>query len=572
VTEDLDMRKNVFLFLILLAMGLYGCSSSNNEAANGVHPQDWFVAHRAAAAPAGPTFADCQGCHGVALTGSATVPSCFSATFNGQGCHPGGPGTAPHPLDGTYLSGANHGPEAKADLTACQLCHGEIGGPGTNPRFNRGIDSAGGTGCEACHGLNYAHPPAWAGPNATFHYSAGNIQNACTLCHGVALDGVGGVGVSCLSCHAEATTFTLDCTFCHGTPPDGTADLDVPTPVPHRSVALIPLHDVCVVCHGMKEGAVAGTFASVANYALFNKATDTIGDHWDGNINMSSTPQYNQTNFGCDAAGCHGNDAAHQLSDSGLPVELAAYGFGDALVHPVDGTFLNPANHGPAAKGLTAAFPNGMADCQPCHATAGPNPRFNVGIISVGGNGCENCHNDLTAHPSAGVRENSPWYDGFFTHRDVNGFTTMCTLCHGANLGGPADGGVGPACTSCHGADPVANPTNCVSCHGTPPNGAAPVGAVTANRTGQHNRFGHTTLVNAVPSLTCARCHDGAGFGTAAHFDQVLPADVNIALPNPEDTVISVSDGTNTTCNGNCHLPDAGGVGLTFTHINSLWY
>ena len=41
---------------------------------------------------------------------------------------------------------------------------------------------------------------------------------------------------------------------------------------------------------------------------------------------MNATPQYNQTNFGCDAAVCHGNNSTHQLSDSGLPVELKDFG------------------------------------------------------------------------------------------------------------------------------------------------------------------------------------------------------------------------------------------------------
>ena len=141
---------------------------------------------------------------------------------------------------------------------------------------------------------------------------------------------------------------------------------------------------------------------------------------------MNSAPQYNAANFGCDAAGCHPNNPAHQLSDSGLPVELKDFGAGGSLPHPVDGSFLNPANHGPAAKGLTAAFPDGLLDCQHCHAQPGgpgSNPRFNVGIAAAGGAGCEGCHNDFTAHPADGapetralVQQPAP------THSNVNGF------------------------------------------------------------------------------------------------------------------------------------------------------
>ncbi len=64
------------------------------------------------------------------------------------------------------------------------------------------------------------------------------------------------------------------------------------------------------------------SFEASSNYLLFDKSTDTIGDHWNGNIDLNSATGYNSTNFGCDTAGCHGNDASHQLSGSGLPVEL----------------------------------------------------------------------------------------------------------------------------------------------------------------------------------------------------------------------------------------------------------
>jgi hypothetical protein len=470
------------------------------------------------------------------------------------GAYGSGGSSVPHPLDGSYLQGANHGPDAKADLTFCQVCHGEAGGPGSNPRFNVGINSAGGTGCEACHTQNYAHPQdGWAGPDGTFHYSAGNIQNACTLCHGVNLDGVGGVGSTCLNCHSSATTFTLDCTNCHGSPPDGTADDAAPIGVNHGNVSNISSHDVCVVCHGMKESATGGSFSPVANYALFDDATDTNGDHWNGNINMNSDTVYNETNFGCDAAACHGNNVAHQLSDSGLTVVLGAYGSGGGSVpHPLDGSFLLPANHGPAAKGLTAAFPAGLLDCQPCHAQpdAGSNPRFNVGID---GNGCEGCHNDFTAHPSAGTRESSPWYnDSSYQHADVNGFSSMCTLCHGANLDGI--GGVAGSCLDCHVVDPVANPSGCVSCHNLPPDGAALAGAVRPNREGRHLEGRHS------PG-DCAVCHNSFAYRTPVHFDFSGPADVVIeaSFGDPEGTG-AYNPAASSCTNITCHNPGEGSL------------
>jgi hypothetical protein len=300
------------------AVSCYSCHSYNTEPPFSIHPTSWtdsYFDHRGYAAVNG--FNTCTPCHGSTLQGYQTAPSCYSTSFNGQSCHADGPQGVPHPLDESYLSGTNHGPDAKADLTVCQSCHGQPGGPGSNPRFNIGIERAGNQGCESCHGEDNAHPPEWAGPNNTFHYSANNIDNACTLCHGVNLDGVDGVGVSCLGCHDSVTIFTLDCTFCHGYAPDGSDDLDVPIPVNHSGVPSAP-HDVCAWCHGMKEDGSGGWFAPYQNYLLFDYANDGIGDHWDGNININANWDYNPISNDCTNS-CHGPGPALP-NGSGLPI------------------------------------------------------------------------------------------------------------------------------------------------------------------------------------------------------------------------------------------------------------
>ncbi|MBU0484755.1 MAG: hypothetical protein KKB30_09615 [Proteobacteria bacterium] len=173
----------------------YSCHVFNTSPPLTIHPAAWtniYVNHRGSA-----DITICENCHGVLLQGSESAPSCYSSIFDGLSCHAAGPGQAPHPVDTSYLSGTVHGPVAKSDLRVCQACHGQAGGPGDNPRFNVGISSAGGNGCESCHGTNYAHPASWM----SGHRSAGNISNVCTLCHGVALDGSGGVGISCGTCH-----------------------------------------------------------------------------------------------------------------------------------------------------------------------------------------------------------------------------------------------------------------------------------------------------------------------------------------------------------------------------------
>jgi hypothetical protein len=135
---------------------------------------------------------------------------------------------------------------------------------------------------------------------------------------------------------------------------------------------------------------------------------------------------------------------------------------------------------------------------------------------------------------------------------------SMCTLCHGANLGGVPDGGVGPACSACHTVDPVVNPSGCVSCHNQPPDGNALAGNVRPNRQGSHADH---------EQQPCDRCHNGAGIGTPAHFDTSSPADVNFLFIDPTDDMSAVFDGANTTCTGTCHITAASFI----THDAETW-
>ncbi|PKN12782.1 MAG: hypothetical protein CVU69_05310 [Deltaproteobacteria bacterium HGW-Deltaproteobacteria-4] len=525
----------------------------------------------------------CALCHLTTGPGTGpvpTAPSCFTANHTNEDnsttiCHGSGPLTAPHPVDGSYQAPAAHGRDARQDLVACQNCHAVPGtsGPGSNPRFNVTIGTLA-TGCETCHPPFYAHPATWAGPdNNVFHYLSGNIANACTLCHGVNLDGIGGVnaaggtpGQSCLVCHADTTLFNLDCTACHGYPPDGvTAEPLVAALggalVNHGAVAAVGSHDQCAVCHGVKSSNTgsSGHLSPNANYLTFDVLTGVPGDHWNGQINMNGPSPttgtgYNQTNFGCDNAGCHGNDAAHRLSNSALTVQFADYGGegGGTAPHALDGSFLLPANHGPSARANLVA-------CKACHGQASTtNPRYNVGI---GGTGCETCHNTNTAHPSAGTRENVRWYDGQWRHSNgtKSTFAAACSMCH-TGLGGT--GTVGPACTSCHRASPITNNSGCVSCHSVPPNGAGVAGALTPNRRGRHAEGRHSSEISNTPLNTCAVCHGAAfGPGNVNHFDQTTGATV---IMTGVGAGISISQsGGNTTCNGNCHGEN---------HSSERWY
>jgi len=527
----------------------------------------------------------CNLCHDVSGTGVSAVasaPSCFTASHTNANavttdCHPGGPRTAPHATDGSYRVSTAHGKDAKLDLTACQSCHADnpAAGPGDNPRFNSPIGSLA-DGCESagCHSPYYAHPDNWAGPNTSFHYSSGKVANACTLCHGSALDGIGGInaaggtpGQSCLACHSETAAFTLDCAACHGYPPDGVTPEPIITNaggtlVNHNNTANVisadvssgsagSAHDTCLVCHGVKaNGAASGCLSPAAEYNTFDPITDTLGDHWNGQINMNGPSGtgagYNETNFGCDNAGCHGNDANHRLSSSTFPVAYGDFGNGAAAApHALDGSFLLPANHGPTAKADLAA-------CKSCHGEAvNINPRYNVGISNPAatnpGNGCEGCHNDLTAHPSQGAREAINWYDTTWRHATGRILAATCGMCH------PRTGWVGtvgPACTSCHVSDPANVAVgSCTSCHAAPPNGA-----VQPNRNGNNGRHSRGAHREA-----CSVCHTNNGPGSAEHFTRPNPGYSRANLrttPNVSGATMTIDTTTNApnvTCTGTCH-------------------
>jgi hypothetical protein len=193
-----QMKSAVAACVLMLLVA--GCSGGGGGSGSGEihdpdsgHPKAWVTAHGA---------------------------QCYSSSFEGLSCHAGGP--MPHPLP--FIDPALHGPQAKADLTVCQICHSDnpSGGPGSNPRFNVGIGALT-NGCEDCHNANTAHAVPWVGgPRATTHPTAGNMANACPLCHGANLNGPaeGGVGPACGDCHTEGSPLTnTNCTSCHGEPP-----------------------------------------------------------------------------------------------------------------------------------------------------------------------------------------------------------------------------------------------------------------------------------------------------------------------------------------------------------------
>ena len=173
------------------------------------------------------------------LAGSppAPTPDCFNNTL----CH--GNVSPPHLAGAAYLQASLHGSDAagknpakpELNLTSCKPCHA-----GANARFNVPANNMV-NGCETCHAAYTAHPTPWLpartgsaaqiptpdAPNSTSHATVPitNLTTDCALCHGAALDGIGGNGApSCMSaapkfgisCHASSPVAKpTGCTSCH---------------------------------------------------------------------------------------------------------------------------------------------------------------------------------------------------------------------------------------------------------------------------------------------------------------------------------------------------------------------
>ncbi|MDA8413258.1 MAG: CxxxxCH/CxxCH domain-containing protein [Desulfobacteraceae bacterium] len=287
-------------------VGATGCF--NNTLCHGTegHPVGWnAAAQHGAAAKGAPTtttgFSSCQRCHGVTFNNgparsctntlgchgllvsaphpakpwASTIAGASTHTNTDPGnagicaaCHTGGANSTvkpPSPATGTAgcynntlchfhqipfappaVAASVHGGLAKQDLRVCQACHGTPG----STSFNGGTATL---ACSSCHTFAKAHPTAWQGtttnPGETIIYShrtAGNIANACILCHDVTQGRTAPLPAapSCFS-----TTFTnglAQTGTCHANGP-GVAPHAVP--YPNHNATARSNFNYCLGCH-----------------------------------------------------------------------------------------------------------------------------------------------------------------------------------------------------------------------------------------------------------------------------------------------------------------------------------
>ncbi len=251
-------------------------------------PAELRFGARARADGATPTFdrgtrtcADVY-CHGETLLpgGSNTTPTWTRVGAGEAGC-----GTCHGlPPGGTHTS-----------LTACEICHSEVVGPGM-------VITAPSLHIDGVVQVRANHPPGWSAPTSHGAHANQNGLASCQSCHGVALDG-GAVGVSCASCHPA--DWQTNCTFCHGgtfnttgAPPEG---IDGETA---RSDVAVGAHTEHVsITHGILAGCDQCHVVPTSALAPGHIDGDGRAELTFGPLNPDAT--YDRTTATCSSVYCH---------------------------------------------------------------------------------------------------------------------------------------------------------------------------------------------------------------------------------------------------------------------------
>ncbi|HEY6626159.1 MAG TPA: CxxxxCH/CxxCH domain-containing protein [Ignavibacteriaceae bacterium] len=193
---------------------------------------------------------------------------------------------------------------------------------------------------------------------------------------------------------------------------------------------------------------------------------------------------------------------------------------GDSLYNPTS------PNYHPKT---IAGSPNGMYDCQECHAAD-----FSGGVAKVGCNTTD-CHPSIVVHVSGVI---DPANENFHGNYIKNNQWNMipCQSCHGENYDG---GFVSPTCRECH-SDP-GGPENCTTCHGSSSSNAPPEDLNGNTETTERGVGAHQIHLKGGDvgrNLTCTECHNvPGGVYTPGHVDSELPAE--IFMNNPRANLIT---------------------------------
>jgi hypothetical protein len=301
-----------------------------------------------------------------------------------------------------------------AATAACGSCHGEVGQDLVAGTTDDAGAPLGGTSY-TLSGLNEVEKVG----KHTNHLdnSIEETGDPCALCHFATLyadsthvdgtvnvqlrqaastqDGSGGgaglaatySGGSCssLDCHGDApwdSSATGGCNFCHGYPPTSSADpannrhVSGATPVNHDirgdgvTSGITGTHSDCLTCHGKNSAGLADNSAAGGDAYLASYHIDTNNEMNGWSSDSGQDAQYQESGtgaYGC-AKACHANDVDHQLSDSGLNVQLHRYGSNQCTSCHEDGINGAPMVKSTSATHLATTLGGSFNACEDCHS------------------------------------------------------------------------------------------------------------------------------------------------------------------------------------------------------------
>jgi hypothetical protein len=295
------------------------CSAAECHPAAGAHPTNWVETdsstngYRSTHINVSFLYANCSICHDYTEGRTApnpSAPSCFSAQFtNADGstssCHPGGGVSSPHVIP--YTAPDSHGADAKADLAACQECHGI---PGTI-QFNGGKSL---TSCstDLCHPDAGAHPTNWVETDSSTngyrstHTNAGNRSSSCSICHDYT-EGRTAPNPSAPSCFsAQFTNADGSTSSCHtGGGISAPHSIPYTSPASHGSNAKSDLA-ACQECHGT-PGSIqfnGGTASTSCATALCHPDAGAHPTNWTETSSATNGYRSTHTNAGNRSTSC----------------------------------------------------------------------------------------------------------------------------------------------------------------------------------------------------------------------------------------------------------------------------
>ena len=511
----------------------FGCSKANDNAPSinpvtGKHPKGWAVADSGglhpAAYTAGPSA--CYECHGKNMAGGISSVSCFSSSYNGMNCHPGGPSS--HPAG--WSAPAAHGSSAKAPslgrdgLIHCQDCHGGDYAGGSSGRSCLNAAGCHGTGVMAPHS-----PKPWLSRIGGRTHSGSDASNAaaCASCH------TAGANSSRKPSPAAPAGTPAGCfnnTLCHGVEghPQGWN-----LPSSHGAAAIARAGGdkgfaACTTCHGTKYDGGTAQQSCLNTSGCHTVTAPHPPKPWKSATGYSHTKCDTTNSREC--AQCHTAGANSTVKPNPNNPKGLSGCFDNTLCHGTIGHvsgWVAPSLHGAEAKKAPTAS-TGFSSCQTCHGAAFIN---GAAVTCFNGLGCHGFGVNAP-HPA------KPWFSNaaaglkHTTTDPANAGT--CAICHTAGANStikppfPATNTLAscfnntlchfhqipyaPSNTipaSLHGGEAKKDLTICQACHGEPGRSA----------------FNGITLADGTSTTACSSCHthakahptDWQGAGSYSH-------------------------------------------------------